>query len=228
MKNILYILLLSSIMVSCSTSSPLTRGVNYPKMYDEKPVVVLIMPPVNKTVHVEAKEYFYTSLAQPLCEKGYYVISPFLAMDLLRSESAYDSEMFIEGNLAPFNNVFGADVALFTIINRWEKSVIGNTITVDIEYLMKSTRTNEILFDRKGTLAIDTSINSENNAGVLGALVDMAASAINTALTDKIIAARRCNNFVLRDLPEGYYSPMFGQDQNIEAGSISLSGTVQQ
>ena len=27
----------------------------------------------------EAKDYFYTSLAQPLSEKGYYVLSPFLA-----------------------------------------------------------------------------------------------------------------------------------------------------
>ncbi len=226
MKNLLYIAVLTCLLVSCTTSSPLTRGINYPKVYEEKPIVVLIMPPVNKTVHVEAKEFFYTSLAQPLSEKGYYVISPFLAMDMLRSESAYDSEMFIEGNLSPFNNVFGADVAFFTTINRWEKSVIGNTITVEVEYMMKSTQSNEILFDRKGTLSIDTSLNSGNSLGVLGMLVDLAASAINTALTDKIVAARRCNNYVLRDLPEGYYSPMFNQDQNIEAGEVILSGVV--
>ena len=64
----------------------------------KKPLTILIMPPINNTNHAEAKEYFYSSLAKPLCEKGYYVVSPFLSMDLLKQESAYDSEMFIGGS----------------------------------------------------------------------------------------------------------------------------------
>jgi hypothetical protein len=71
-------------------------------------------------------------------------------------------------------------------------------------------------------------VNSGGNAGLLGALVDLAASAINTALTDKVIAARRCNTFVLKDLPEGFYSPQFGADMQVSAGGPVFSGTVQQ
>ena len=228
MKKIIYFALIATLFASCGTTSDLTRGKNYPKMYIDKPTTILVMPPINKTVNVEAKEYFYTSMMVPLCEKGYYVISPFLAMDLLKSESAYDSELYLEGSLTPFKNVFGADVALFTVINKWSKSAIGSTITVEIEYILKSTSSNEILFNRKGTLVVDTSINSGGNAGLLGALVDMAASAINTALTDKVIAARRCNNFVLHDLPDGVYAPMFDKDQNTPAGGIDFSGQVSQ
>jgi len=228
MKKIIYFALIATLFASCGTTSNLTRGKNYPKMYTDKPTTILVMPPINKTVNVEAKEYFYTSMMVPLCEKGYYVISPFLAMDLLKSESAYDSELYLDGNLAPFKKVFGADVALFTVINQWSKSTLGNTITVEVEYILKSTTSNEILFNRKGTLAVDTSINSGGNAGLLGALVDMAASAINTALTDKVIAARRCNNFVLHDLPDGVYAPMFDKDQDVSAGGISFSGRVSQ
>ena len=44
---------------ACGSSSTATRGSNYPKMYEEKPAVLLIMPPINKTTHVEAKDYFY-------------------------------------------------------------------------------------------------------------------------------------------------------------------------
>lgn len=227
MKKIIYFALIATLFASCATTD-FTRGKNYPKMYADKPTTILVMPPINKTVNVEAKEYFYTSMMVPLCEKGYYVISPFLAMDLLKSESAYDSELYLEGSLAPFKNVFGADVALFTVINKWSKSAIGSTITVEIEYILKSTSSNEILFNRKGTLVVDTSINSGGSAGLLGALVDMAASAINTALTDKVIAARRCNNFVLHDLPDGVYAPLFDQDQNTPAGGIDFSGRVSQ
>jgi hypothetical protein len=227
MKKIIYFALIATLFASCATTD-FTRGKNYPKMYADKPTTILVMPPINKTVNVEAKEYFYTSMMVPLCEKGYYVISPFLAMDLLKSESAYDSELYLEGSLTPFKNVFGADVALFTVINKWSKSAIGSTITVEIEYILKSTSSNEILFNRKGTLSVDTSINSGGSAGLLGALVDMAASAINTALTDKVIAARRCNNFVLHDLPDGVYAPLFDKDQNTPAGGIDFSGRVSQ
>lgn len=227
MKKLIYLGLCVFLLSSCETAKKFTREGNYPAMYAEKPATILIMPPINRTVNVEAKEYFYTSLATPLCEKGYYVISPFLAMETLKSESAYDAEMFLEGNLAPFRNVFGADAALFTIINEWKKSTIGNTIKVNIEYILKSTTNNEILFNRKGTLTVDLSINS-GSAGLLGALVDMAASAITTAATDKVVAARRCNSFSLYDLPDGKYSSKFELDQKTPADGKEFSATVKQ
>ena len=208
-------------VTSCST---ITRGSAYPKMYEQSPTSLLIMPPINNTNSVEAKEYYYTSLAMPLANKGYYVVSPFLAMDILQSESAYDSEMFIEGNLSPFKEVFGADAVLFTIINKWSKSTLGSMISVEIEYILKSTTTNEVLFNRKGKLNVDTSIKTGGN----NALLDLAASALNTALTDKVVAARRCNVYVLTDLPEGKYAPNHGKDQSISAGGPVLRGTVKQ
>ncbi|CAK7014465.1 MAG: Putative lipoprotein/NMB1162 [Parabacteroides sp.] len=224
MKKLVYLLLIAAGLVSCTTTNEVTRQKNYPKMYEDKPLSILIMPPINKTVDVDAKEYFYTSMAKPLCEKGYYVISPFVAMDFLKSESAYDSELFIDGDLAPFRNILGADAVLFTVINKWDKSTIGGKITVDIEYVLKSTATREVLFERKGELTVDTSVNS--GGGGWGALIDLAASALSTALTDKVVAARRCNNYVLRDLPEGRYSPLFEKDQDVEAGGPVFSGVV--
>ena len=216
-----------SALSSCSLLNTTTRGTAYPKMYEEKPTSILIMPPINNTNAVEAKDYFYTSLAQPLSEKGYYVLSPFLAMNVLQEESAYDSEMFIDANLKPFNTIFGADVALFTIINKWSKVTLGNMISVEIEYILKSTTTNEVLFNRKGIINVDTSV-STGGGGALGALLDMALSAANTALTDKVIAARRCNIYVLGDLPSGVYSPQFGLDKDIRAGGPVVKGTVKQ
>ncbi|MDD2951786.1 MAG: DUF799 family lipoprotein [Parabacteroides sp.] len=222
MKNLLLIGLICVWFTSCSTSSLMTRGSNYPNMYTENPVTLLVMPPINKTTHVEAKEYFYTSLAQPLCDKGYYVISPFLAMEMFKGESAYDSEQFINGSLDPFRNVFGADAVLFTTINSWSKSALGGSITVNIEYELKSTRTRETLFKRAGQLTVDTSVSDSN------ILLSLVSSAINTALTDKIVAARRCNNYVLQDLPVGKYSSLNGQDKDVDAGNVNFTATVKE
>lgn len=225
MRKLAYIIFIAVCMASCSTGTNLTRQKNYPRMYEEKPLSILIMPPINNTVDVDAKEYFYTSMAQPLCEKGYYVISPFIAMDFMKSESAYDSELFINGDLTPFYNILGADAVLFTVINKWEKSTMGGRITVNIEYILKSAKTQEVLFERKGELVLDSSINS-GTGGALGALVELAAASIKTALTDKVVAARRCNTFILKDLPEGRYSSMFEKDQNVPADQTAISGVV--
>ena len=172
------------------------------------------MPPINNSTHVEAKDLLYTSISRPLIEAGYYVISPLLAMDVLKAESAYDSENFFEASLAQFNQFFGADAVVFSIIDTWTKKGLG--IQTKIRYVIKSTYTNEILFDRSCDLYLDLSVNTETK-GLLGALVDLTASAINTAATEHIIAARKANYYILRDIPRGKYSPDYMLDKEIIA-----------
>ena len=66
----------------------------YSALYHEKPLSVLVLPPINRSVKVEAKEAFYSSLSAPIAQMGYYTLPPLLAMDILKEESAYDSELF--------------------------------------------------------------------------------------------------------------------------------------
>ena len=72
------------------------------------------MPPINRSTNVEAKEYFHSTLIVPLANQGYYVIPPFLSMEILKRESAYDAELFLNSTLSKFGEVFGADIVLFT------------------------------------------------------------------------------------------------------------------
>ena len=191
-----------------------TRESQYAKMYEEKPITLLVMPPINNSTNVEAKDLLYTSISRPLAEAGYYVISPLLAMDILKAESAYDSENFFDAPLTAFNNYFGADAVVFSIIDSWAKKGLG--IQTKIRYVIKSAYTNEILFDRSCDLYLDLSIDSDSKSA-LGALIDLAASAINTAATDHIIAARKANYYILRDIPRGKYSPDYMSDKDIIA-----------
>ena len=189
---------------SCGMPNTVTRESQYAKMYEEKPIALLVLPPINNSANVEAKDLLYTSISRPLVEAGYYVISPLLAMDVLKAESAYDSEMFFDAPLTAFQNYFGADAVVFSVIDTWTKKGLG--IETKIRYVIKSAYTNEILFDRSCDLYLDLSVNS-GTGGALGALIDLAASAINTAATDHIIAARKANYYILRDIPRGKYSP---------------------
>ncbi len=225
MKNYFTITIVAILLSSCAQSVGITRGVQYAQMYEEKPTSIVIMPPINQTNSVEAKEFFYTTMYMPLTEKGYYVFSPYLTMEMLQSESAYDSEMFLEGDLRSFKNVLGADAAIFTIIKSWDRNSLLGYLTVGVEYILRSTATGETLYHREGLIQVDTSVNG-GGGGLVGSLVNMAATAINTAMTDKVVAGRRCNAFVLSDMPVGKYDAAFGRDSDVLAGDKYIRATV--
>ncbi|MBR2777527.1 MAG: DUF799 family lipoprotein [Prevotella sp.] len=222
MKKVIIFGLVALIMSSCAQQ--ITRGEQYPKMYEEKPLSIVVMPPINQTQHVEAKDYFYTTLYTPLCEKGYYVYSPMLTMEMFQTESAYDAELFIEGDLSQFRNVLGADAAMFTIIKSWKRNNVGGSLTAGVEYVLRSTITGETLYKREGLINVDTSINGGSSG--IGALVGLIATAVNTAATDKVVAGRKCTAFVLSDMPVGKYDKMFDQDQKQPAGKSFVKATV--
>ncbi len=215
MRRYWYILIVGVVMflqTSCSVSTGVnaTRGEAYAKMYEEKPVSILVMPPINNTSNVDAKDLLYTSISRNLAEAGYYVISPMMAMDVFKNESAYDAEYFISSSLNKFKEYFGVDAVIFAIIDKWAKE--GFQVHTVINYVIKSTTTNEILFERSCDMTLNLMKNSGTN-GLAGLLADVIVSAIDVATTEHIEAARIANMYVFDDLPYGKYSPLYLQDK---------------
>jgi hypothetical protein len=209
------------LFASCGT----TKIAAFPKMYEEKPVVMLIMPPINNSNNVEAKDFFYTTMSVPVAEAGYYVLPPAMTMATLQRESAYDSEMFINGDLKKFGQIFGADVAIFTIIKSWDKSLVGSLVTIEIEYIFKSVKTNEVLYHRDAKIKCDTSTGAQSDS-LLGALIVAAADAVKTAVTDYIPVAVMCNETALSDIPAGKYHPKHGADGGDSAMDMKVTLTA--
>ena len=82
-KNIVLLVLITIAITSCTTTKPILKTVAYKGMYSEKPVSILLMPPINNSTAVDAKEYFHSTLIVPLANAGFYVIPPFLSMEIL-------------------------------------------------------------------------------------------------------------------------------------------------
>ncbi len=230
MRKIVPLFVLIVLLSACGASSDLTRGQLYPGMYEEKPVTLLVMPPINNSANVEAKELLYTSISRPLAEAGYYVIPPSLAMAVLRQESGYDAELFLDKPLKQFHEFFGADAVVFSVIESWAKQGLG--INTEIRYIIKSALTDQVLFDRTCNLFLDLSVNSgsssDSGRSLLSILVDVAAGAINTALTDHIEAARKANYYIFRDLPVGKYDNLFLQDQDVSTDPQNVTKYVKE
>jgi len=206
------------LFASCTTSTKITKSTAYKGMYDEQPLSVLVMPPINRSTNIEAKEFFHATLNVPIANAGYYVVPPFLSMEILKRESAYDSELFLTQSLEKFNEIFDADIALFSIIHKWDKNTIGAKVNVDIEYILKSTITNEVLYTRYGSIIYDASISTGGD-GIYALLADIALSAVNTAATKYVDLAKVCNGYTLSDLPKGKYSPWHNIDKDDYAGA---------
>lgn len=209
------------LLSSCGISNMATKSEVYSTLYDESPKSILLMPPINRTTKVEAKELFYNTMSIPLTQKGYYVMPPLLAMEILKEESAYDSELFLDNSMKQAGKLFGVDAVLFTIIHEWRKASIAAEIQVKVEYILKSTVTDAVLFNRIGDITLNL---SSGNNGLLGLIVDAAV----TALTNEIKVARNCNIYTLDDLPEGKYSPDFQNDGNQGAGEKEFSTVISQ
>ena len=217
-------------LVSCGTTSRGTLAEAFPEMYTENPPVsILVMPPINKTTNVDAKDYFYYTLHRNLADGGYYVFPSFLAMQTLQTESAYDSEMFFDGDISKFGQTFGAELLLFTTIESWDKSAVLSETEVEISYTLRSTATGATVWSQKYDYTYDAVDTTWRNAlgqqplllgfgYFIGYAIDKAVASAKTALTDYVRVARSCNYFALTSLPAGKYSPNVGQDGTKDAG----------
>ena len=208
MKKFLWALVAGGLLSSCSTVS-VTKSQRYPQVYAERPVSILVMPPINRSTKVDAKALFYSSLIVPLSQRGYYVFPPLLTMEILKEESS----------MQPVGRLFGVDAVLFTTIHEWTKTTIAAQVQVTVEYTLRSAKTDAILFHRKGTVIYNP--NTSSGSVLLNMLGDM----LSAALTKEIELGRQCNEEAIGDMPAGGYSPVFGQDGNENAGSEEFSAS---
>jgi len=184
-------------------------------MYDERPMSILVLPPINESTAAEATEYYSTTIAEPLSLKGYYVLPLEVVFELLRQEGLFDAEMLLRVQPSKFREYFGADAILYVRILKWDKAyyVVGGHVTVSADFQLISTHTGEKLWQYNGTIKLDTSGDSGGNNGLAGLAVALIVTAVKTATADYQPLAKEANVKALTSIPYGKYHSMTGQDQ---------------
>lgn len=213
LANILLLILSMLIASGCATMT--TKGEEFPLMYEESPRSILILPPMNESTAAEAKEYYSTTIQEPLTYAGYYVFPYEVTAEILKMEGIYDSELLRDMPLTKFREYFGADAVLFTTIKKWDLSylVLASNLTVSIDCELKSTKTDQILWKYNGTVVVDLSGGS-GGGGLAGLVVKAVVTAVNTAIADYVPHARKANYIALSSMPYGHYHPQHHADQS--------------
>lgn len=216
-RNIVCSAILLFFLVILNSCMPtLTKQEAFPRVYNEKPLSVLVLPPINESTAAEAGEYYATTVAEPLSLKGYYVLPLEVVFDLLKQEGLYDSDMLLRAKPGKFREYFGADAVLYIRILKWDKVyyVVGGHVTVSADFQLVSTRTGEKLWQYRGTIQLDTSGDSGGNSGLAGVAVALISTAVKTAAQDYQPLAKQANVKALVSMPYGKYHKMFGQDND--------------
>ena len=169
----------------------------------ENPRSVLVIPAVNKSVEVNAADYFLSTLSMPLAERGYYVFPVDVVKHLLENDGLADSAMVHGADTMKLCNLFGADSVLYVSIERWDARylVLTTQVTVAFDYTIKGCKTGDVLWNQKQTMVYAP--QSQNTGSPIANLVVMAISAAMTKAAPNYMPLARQANGMAFKYPEG-------------------------
>jgi hypothetical protein len=211
-------ILIAAVAILFNSCMPtyVTKIQQYPKLYQQKPLSILVMPPINQSTSAEAKEYYTSTITESLADVGYYVLPLAITNDILKQEGAWDTEVMQATALGKFKDYFGADAVLMTKITKWDKVylITSGSVTVSLSFSLISTTTADTLWYYSGTVVRNTSGSSNSGNPLADLIANAIVTAISTATTRYVDIAKEVNVQVLTTLPKGKYDTRFNLDQN--------------
>jgi hypothetical protein len=167
-----------------------------------KPKTVLVLPPENMTSNTDVLQKSYPFIFSEMAQRGYYVVSPELALQLFRANKLNDPGQINNLPTTKFNEVYGVDAVLKTKVTDWSSKyvVVSASVSVGFDMTLVDARSGTVLWSDSRVLS--QTPNNGNNNSILGALVNAALTAATTPYEP--IASDNAR-FMLSTIPQGPY-----------------------
>lgn len=207
------LLALAGSLVACA---PMAKRSDYTAFRAEQPRSILVVPVVNRSVDVDAPDYFLSTISRPIAERGYYVFPVHLTKRLMEDEGLSDADLVHSNDPAVLGKMFGADAVMYVRIDRWDSKylVLQTTTTVELDYTLKSAKDGKTLWTRHQQLAYTP--NNNAGGGLAGLIASAIAAAVEKAKPNYVPLAQQANasavGLVGVGLPAGPYDPKFKAD----------------
>ena len=193
---------------------------DYSKFREEDPRSILIVPVVNRSIDVDAPDYFLSTSSLPVAERGYYVFPVNMIKHVLEDDGLSDADLVHNADSKRLAELFGADSILYISIERWDAkyAVFSTTVTVQFNYIIKSGKTGEVLWQTSESL-VYTPQNNNSSGNTLADLIGMAiTAAITKAAPNYIPLAKQANDMAVtkphKGLPAGPYLESYKNDMD--------------
>ncbi len=204
---------LSGFLLAAGCTTPEPK--DYSAYRADLPASILILPPTNQSVEVNASYSYLSTISEPIAEAGYYVF-PVAVVDAYMKENGLPTPADMHGvPLDKLDEVFGADAVLYVDIKAYgqEYQIVSSTAVVRADAKLVSTRSGLTLWEGRVNASDAANANSGN------ALVDLIGAAVAQAVgstTDRshyvAVEANRGMVFGREGLLLGPYHPGADQD----------------
>lgn len=177
--GILFLSFIILITSGCATKTPY----DYTAFERSKPRSIVVIPPNNNSIEVNAPYIYLSTVTRPLAEKGYYVF-PVFVIDHFLKENGLPTPAEMNGiPLYKIGEHIGADAVLYITIEDWGQKyqVIQSVTKVQATLRLVDVKTGDLLWDSTAK-----AVESSGNGG--GGLVDMLVVAVADQIVDSTIA----------------------------------------
>lgn len=217
MRRSLLLLLGISLVVTCAGCATAPPRKDYAQFRQANPKTILVMPAINRSVEVNAPDYFLSTIVRPLAERGYYVLPVNVTKRLLEDDGLADANLVHEADATRLAELFGADAILYVTIERWDARylLLTTQVTVEFTYVIKSGRTGEELWRMTESMVYQPQSSAAGHP--LAMLISLAVQAAVTKAAPNYIPLTQQANWLAvtrpsQGLPAGPYSPSYKKD----------------
>lgn len=195
-----HVLGLSVVLALLALAGCETTPYDYSALERAKPRSIVVIPPTNDSVEVDAPYKFLSTISVPLAEKGYYVF-PVAVIDTFMKENGLPTPA--EMNSVPLDKlreVIGADAALYVNIEQWGQKyeLLSSRAVVAFTMRLVDTRTGEQLWDASG---FAQQSSDDGGQGLAGALVGAIVTQVMGSVVDQTPTLSRTANRTAIDHP---------------------------
>lgn len=218
MKIRSYFIIFAGVLLLLTGCATPKEKPNYSQFRTENPRSVLVVPAINRSVDVDAPDYFLATISKPIAERGFYVFPIHLVKSVMEENGLNDANMVHSNDPMRLGKLFDADSIMYITIERWDTqyAVFSSTTTVELSYKLKSAKTGELLWKNNEKIVYQPQQNS--SGGLAGLLANAIAAAIQKAAPNYIPLAQRANSEAVNmpkfGIPAGPYDTAYMKDQS--------------
>lgn len=172
---------------------------DYSALEKSSPKSILVIPPLNNSVEVNAPYIYMSTVSRPLAEKGYYVF-PVAVIDRFMKENGLPTPQEMNAvSLSKIAEHIGPDAVLYVTIEDWGQKyqIVSSTTVVKAKLRLIDANTGDQIWDAEVYRQIGSSDGGGGLAGILlGAIVEQ----IVGSLSDKTpLAATQANFYAIHN-----------------------------
>jgi len=178
-------------LIGCSITPK--KPYNYKPFLQKMPTSILVLPPINHSLEVNAPYMYISTVTRPIAEKGYYVYPVAVIDALMRENGVTTPENMHQIPLKKLKEIIDPDAVLYLTIKEWgtQYKLIDSQTIINISAKLVDTESGTTIWQSTKRMVKSS---SENRNGIAEMLVAALINQVMSNFLDPSIDVARILN----------------------------------